>query len=840
MKKDQTGRRPEGRFGHSLPSKVVSCVASAALATMMVPAVALADDDAANADSGNACTDTDNQKNFGYTDGGNGQSYTWTCTEHGDQSSNDVTALSKTALGAFYTELTKDSDGKDKTPTELEETRKTLIEQKKTSGLLNDDLATRLENAVDVYSQSELESGVATSAADKAPIAKYDGSSKEMTVSAADNGSTELGPYYSYNTAWKLPAKNNVSLEPWSAYKSGNADIESVRIANNIKQIGGYSFYLSGDALYTKRPAKKFTVHLPDSLEKLDTSALMSIDSATNTVSYPENLSQIGGRQYTGVQTLYVLSENATFENSNATFSMANESKGGETVYVKDNSATATNADKATTDFNATHANTPENVVKVDDLGACGADEGYTSELVWTYDNGVLTIDTASNGNGKMADYNSFDDAPWSSYASNITKLEIKSGVTQVGKNAFTGLGNLTEIVMPSTLGTGTGQNATITDDGSNPFDNDAFSKQDLTLNVSAGTAAYEFAKAHGYQGAASNDELGRPTLKAQTNERFREYAFTATGYDDQGRSNACDVECALSDSGTLHFYKGKKDGVESTVIPQRHNDNSGNGSKEACPWFKEYWVKWKGLSEDAAKAKVEGIKKVVFHDGITNVGGYLFYTAFNNGLDLTGGIHYADSVTEVGGAGAYRGTHNSIVPANMNKVGFWFTGSDNTEAYVLGKDTELPTNTANKDYRNLSYRAEGLTIHLVKGGAAEASAKKEHTGKYEIVTHTAMGACGPIESGDTTSYSDAGWMWDEDSATLTIFGSGKMRDYTSFNDTPWKDYNPKSIIVKGVSSIGKHAFDGFDSAPELVYIDSSVTAIDDSSFALGSMTATK
>ena len=82
--------------------------------------------------------------------------------------------------------------------------------------------------------------------------------------------------------------------------------------------------------------------------------------------------------------------------------------------------------------------------------GKCGKD------LVWTFDpaTGVITIE----GEGAMWDYDSAKLLPWAAYASNIKKVVIKSGVTSLGRNAFSGCA-VEEVEFADTL-EAIGQNA--------------------------------------------------------------------------------------------------------------------------------------------------------------------------------------------------------------------------------------------------------------------------------------------------------------------------------------------------------------------------------------------
>ena len=76
--------------------------------------------------------------------------------------------------------------------------------------------------------------------------------------------------------------------------------------------------------------------------------------------------------------------------------------------------------------------------------GECGENAAW--EL---YNNGVLKI----TGTGKMADWNAAT-APWQSYVSQITGVEIGEGITYVGKFNFYGCNALKTITFSSTVET--------------------------------------------------------------------------------------------------------------------------------------------------------------------------------------------------------------------------------------------------------------------------------------------------------------------------------------------------------------------------------------------------
>lgn len=76
--------------------------------------------------------------------------------------------------------------------------------------------------------------------------------------------------------------------------------------------------------------------------------------------------------------------------------------------------------------------------------GSCGADG---DDLTWTlYSDGLLTI----SGTGAMADFDG--GAPWKSKTAAILRAEIGSGVTSIGRYAFSGCSKMTGISIPPTV----------------------------------------------------------------------------------------------------------------------------------------------------------------------------------------------------------------------------------------------------------------------------------------------------------------------------------------------------------------------------------------------------
>ncbi len=91
---------------------------------------------------------------------------------------------------------------------------------------------------------------------------------------------------------------------------------------------------------------------------------------------------------------------------------------------------------------------------------------------------------------------------------------------------------------------------------------------------------------------------------------------------------------------------------------------------------------------------------------------------------------------------------------------------------------------------------------------------------------------CGGNYCGADKTEAKVVWFYDEDTATLTITGSGAMADY-GLNNTPWGNYKSSITqinIENGVTTIGANAFRTCEKLTEII-IPKSVTSIDAEAF---------
>lgn len=74
--------------------------------------------------------------------------------------------------------------------------------------------------------------------------------------------------------------------------------------------------------------------------------------------------------------------------------------------------------------------------------GTCG------DNLSWKLTDNVLTI----SGSGDMKNFSSSSGAPWYDSRTKIKEIEIGSGVTSIGKNAFYNCTGISEVVLPKSV----------------------------------------------------------------------------------------------------------------------------------------------------------------------------------------------------------------------------------------------------------------------------------------------------------------------------------------------------------------------------------------------------
>ena len=676
---------------------------------------------------------------------------------------------------------------------ETESAKKEAIQAAETAGTISADLADRLERLVHVYTGDELASGV--SLQDGSFTATLNGD--ELVIS----GTGALPTYTRYNDDFWAPADNSVAMRPWNTEKLGDKAVSSVRFGDGITNIGGYAFwknvtgYDSKVYITTATFNSTLNVHLPDSLTQIDHSTFLSLEA--DDIAVPANVAQLSTRLFRKVSRLYVLGDPEISVVANAPrFGTTTNT----TVYtVKDS--------KLSKESRITNMD----LVEVDAIGACGADAGYSSELVWTVQGNTLSITAMDGSSGKMENYTSASPAPWNTYADQITKVVLSAGVTSIGTDAFAGLNQLNEVTVPASV--------EIEENAASPFGTTPLASISFNFNADSSFAAW--LKKNGIDHSADVDALGRRVLTKAVNELFHAYIGTT------------DIAAKLTDDGVLTIYPTYS-ATRDTVVPSIggwHKDNT------AYPWFNEVYGQdfsdpaISGSNWNGTTTQLANLKKVVWDKGITDTGAYLFNEA-KPWPSTAVEFQIPDSVTIIGAAlnGGLRSAGEvCVVPENVTSLGWGFGGNSAKDVYILNPNlTNIPydDNAASGKYnRNIVYATtDKFTVHVKAESDAYAALNRDGKTYQNVTTHTDMGACGVAPYS-----SEVFWLYDESTKTLTIKGSGAMRDYASTYAAPWAYYDVETVTVDaGITQIGAYAFASLKKiTKDNVTLDSNVKVAD-------------
>ena len=449
----------------------------------------------------------------------------------------------------------------------------------------------------------------------------------------------------------------SIALRPWNTERVGQT-LSSVRFGDGITEIGEYTFYNQSRADITSATfSKNLKVHLPDSLEKMSQATFMSL--SVGDIAIPASVTSLATRQFGTASAMYVLGNPAIVVAGSApSFATSSDVT---TVYIAKNSALASKS-----------GITNMSLKEVDAIGACGADAHYTSEMAWMLEGDTLTITAMSNGSGVMENYSDVTAAPWNAYADRITKIVLVSGVKNIGENAFAGLTEVNDVTVPASV--------EIAANAENPF---ASAINTITFGYSKGSDFEAWLKNNSYTGDTNRDTLGRLKLTKAEDEYFHAYIGDT------------DIAAKMTKDGVLTIYPtycASKD----TAVP---GVNGWHGDNTAFPWFEVYGKEFNdSISGDNWNGKGEYqqyLKKIVWADGLTATGDYLFNGA-SNMPSTPIELQVPDSVKNVGAFILGNAESNSevIVPVGATNVGSAFNGKGNIaeNVYILNAEmTGIP-----------------------------------------------------------------------------------------------------------------------------------------------------
>ena len=382
----------------------------------------------------------------------------------------------------------------------------------------------------------------------------------------------------------------------------------------------------------------------------------------------------------------------------------------------------------------------------------CGATAG--DNVYWALVGDTLTI----GGSGDMADYADASSVPWNNSITAIKTVGIENGVTHVGAYAFSGCENLTLVTIPKS----------VVNIGNNAF-NDC---TNLDVYYTGTKAEWdELTKGSG------NDSLTNATLHYYVDSG----TCGATGNEDK-------VTWILDNNGTLTI----------------------NGSGDMANYTNADEVQWKDSVAD--------IKTVVIGNGVTNVGAYAFYNctsltsvtlskdativgsyAFNNCSSLKS-VTIPDDVKNIGDyAFSDCANLNSVtIPTKVTKI-----GDAAFKNCTKLTSVTIPNSVTNVG-ANVFKDCNKLADVYYTGTKTEWDGLTKGSGNDSLTNATLHYYCGATTNDNV--------YWALVDGTLTISGSGAMRDYTAANEVPWNDSIATiktAVIENGVTHVSNYAFNG-------------------------------
>lgn len=244
----------------------------------------------------------------------------------------------------------------------------------------------------------------------------------------------------------------------------------------------------------------------------------------------------------------------------------------------------------------------------------------------------------------------------------------------------------------------------------------------------------------------------------------------------------------------------------------------------------------WQNADTDEGRAKInhtdnrpwrsKNVTKIVIGSGITRVGDLSFWGTCNNVTQII----LPDSLKAIGFAAFSQQSPNTmIVPDGVKIDRGWACGPETKKIVFLG-ECDISNALGKVQY---TYGWTGFTA-LVESGQTNLIADLQKSGKdgekdintcSNIEQCELLGACGGDEGYASSVY------YSYKDGTLTISGSGSIRDYSAENKAPWADKEVENIVVEdGVTSIGAYAFAN-NTGIASVSVPTSVSMIGDNAF---------
>ena len=667
------------------------------------------------------------------------------------------------------------------------------------------------------------------------------------------------------NTSSDKTVATHTSARPWSQ-SSVAGNVKKIVIGSGITRIGDLSFW--GTC------SKVSQIILPDSLKEIGFAAFSQQNPKT--VIIPNGVKIDRGWSF-GDQTQNIVFLGSCDISSTTHVQYDSDGITGYTAMVAGDNTAMVSALESGKD------KTCKAVDKYELLGSCGGEEGFSSSVYYTYKDGALTI----SGSGSMRDYSVDDPAPWA--GEEVKTVAVEDGVTSIGANAFANNASL-ESVSISTSVVNLGEKAFDTesctvagtvfavaedsaaekwlkDNGINPDPTlDEYGRPRLTADVNAGELYKEYIRSSKTIATFTND--GTLTISGsgpmpdfentELNERpWQKYndkvkrIVIGNGVTRVGKisfylccSNVEEILIADSVRDIGHAAFSWQQKLASIAVPENLAITS---SWAFAPSLKDIY--FLGASNLTNKLNVlynynqspsytahvfEGSKTASSVAGDETAGSVKTYGADEMGAcgvaPYSSSAYYAyDSVTKtlnIMGMQAMQDysednpapwvnldVQNVVISEGVRHIGAHAFCGNNGIKYVSVASSATTVGEHAFSTDNLS------DVYFMCSTGSQMSGWLSQYGKEPAVS---AGSCGESAT------------WQLRGSTLTISGTGAMRDYSMDDSSPWYVLaaSIKSVkIGSGISSLGNYAFADLTNVTT-VSVPASVSKIGDKAFA--------
>ena len=393
----------------------------------------------------------------------------------------------------------------------------------------------------------------------------------------------------------------------------------------------------------------------------------------------------------------------------------------------------------------------------------------------WTLNDRTLSI----SGTGEMKDWNYYNSKEaWHNtiYAELIKKVIIEDGITQIGDDAFHNCSNLQDIEIPEGI-------------------------------TSIGSGAFEGCSSlESIEIPESVTSIGSSAFYRCSSLKSIEIPESVTSIRGGAFYRCSSLESIVIPEGVTYIENYAFSGCSSLEGINVDENNTDYISENGILFNKE---KTKIICYPAGK---KDIKEYVIPSSVTSVESYAF-----SGCSSLESIDIPSSVTSIGYRAFYEcsSLENITIPERITSIG----------EEAIPESTIIYTKLNSKGHRYAEERGQGYILER-----EEIENTEEISRNYEIKE----------ETWDVSANGDGSVIakWTLSDRTLTISGTGKMKDWEYYLYSPNIDWHNtqytnliKNVMIEnGVTSIGWHAFRECSSLKSIT-IPSSVSSIENCAF---------